>query len=165
MYLAERDAAAYLLSFFPDISLTVDEYLIQRNKGHEARWPSARVLPGAQRLVDHLQAHGIPFALATSSKRGQYNRKTAHLQTIFACFGDRVVCSDDYPRAVMRGKPAPDIFLTAARERLGLDVGGAEGICTDIQQSIRAKGLVFEDAIPGFQAAKRAGMAGKSNNI
>jgi len=68
-----------------------------------------------------------------------------------------VVCSDD--KGVLkegRGKPAPDIFLAAAR-LLGMDVGINEE-ATEGEETIRANGLVFEDAVPGVIAAKRAGM-------
>lgn len=61
----------------------------------------------------------------------------------------------------MSGKPAPDIFLVAAREVLGRDVGEPNVEPTIAQLEERAKGLVFEDALPGLQAGKRAGMAGK----
>lgn len=50
-----------------------------------------------------------------------------------------VVTADD----VVHGKPAPDMFLLAAR-RMGVPPGGC---------------LVFEDGEPGIQAAKAAGMA------
>jgi len=62
----------------------------------------------------------------------------------------------------MCGKPAPDIFLVAAKELLGRDVGRPDVECTDAQREERAKGLVFEDALPGMQAGKRAGMSGKN---
>jgi hypothetical protein len=85
--------------------------------------------------------------------------KTAHLGEVFNCFEGRVVCADD-AKYVMKGKPAPDVFLTAAKELLGRDVGIPGERCTDTQEEERASGLVFEDAIPGFQAGKRAGMSG-----
>lgn len=85
--------------------------------------------------------------------------KTAHLGEVFECFDDKIVCADD-AKYNMNGKPAPDVFLTAARESLGRDVGMAGEQCTDEQKKERAKGLVFEDAIPGLQAGKRAGMSG-----
>jgi 16S rRNA pseudouridine516 synthase len=43
---------------------------------------------------------------------------------------------------MLRGKPAPDIYLTAA-ERLGVDPSDC---------------LVFEDIVPGIQAGLAAGM-------
>lgn len=86
--------------------------------------------------------------------------KTAHLGEVFECFERKIVCADD-AKYNMKGKPAPDVFLTAAKELLGRDVGMPEDQCTDGQKEERAKGLVFEDAIPGLQAGKRAGMSGR----
>jgi pseudouridine-5'-monophosphatase len=156
---ATRTAAAHLLSFFPEIPLTVDDFLGQREAKYVSRWETVQPLPGAVKLVTHLHAHGIPIALATSEQRMRYEDKTKHLQHLFSCFGDRVVCGDDYP-GVMWGRPRPDIFLLAARDKLGMKVGEPDDNCSDEEQAVRAKGLVFEDAIAGFQGAKRAGMSG-----
>ncbi|KAJ6629436.1 HAD-like domain-containing protein [Mycena sp. CBHHK59/15] len=155
----ERDAAIHLLSFFPDISLTVSSYLEQRNALQDTLWPTVPLLPGVKKLVFHLKAHNIPMAVATSSRRRNFKLKTSHLGEIFDCFEGKVVCSDD-TKWQMRGKPEPDIFLVAAREILGRDVGptDAAGI-TASQRAERGKGLVFEDALPGMQAGKRAGMS------
>ena len=157
---AERAAAQHLLSFFPDIPLTIDDYLTRRTALQDARWPHVQLLPGVERLVAHLAAHGVPIAIATGSARRNYERKTAHLQHVFARFEGHVVCGDD---GVGRGKPFPDVFLTAARA-LGRAVGpneedGAAGV-GEAEHAERARGLVFEDAIPGVQAGKRAGMNG-----
>ena len=46
------------------------------------------------------------------------------------------------PEAVTHGKPSPEMFLLAAKK-----MGAAPDNC-----------LVFEDAIPGIQAAEAAGM-------
>jgi pseudouridine 5'-phosphatase len=160
--LASFEAAAHILSSFPEIPLTTEEYITQTTVLQNLRWPTVRPMPGAQRLVQHLHAHGVPIALATSSTREKFVTKTSHLQdAFFACFGNRVVCGDDY-LGTMRGKPAPDIFLMAAQEKLGLGVGSCSGACTDEEMEVRNKVLVFEDAILGFQAAKRANMSGGS---
>lgn len=156
----ERASAAHLLSFFPDIPLTIDDYLAQRTAGQDARWPYLQLLPGVARLVEHLSAHSIPIAIATGSVRRNYERKTAHLQHVFARFGEHVVCGGD--EAAGRGKPFPDVFLAAART-LGRAVGpsedGGEAGVGEAERVERARGLVFEDAIPGVQAGKRAGMS------
>ncbi|KAF8236022.1 HAD-like protein [Tricholoma matsutake] len=154
----ERQAAEHLLSFFPNIPLTISDYLTQRNIEQEKKWPTVALLPGVRRLVLHLNAHNIPIAVATGSRRRNLMTKTAHLGEVFECFDDKIVCADD-AKYNMNGKPAPDVFLTAARESLGRDVGMAGEQCTDEQKKERAKGLVFEDAIPGLQAGKRAGMS------
>ena len=125
-----------------------------------ALWPTATLLPGVHKLVHHLKKHNIPIAVATSTSRKNYDLKTAHLQSLFECFEGKVVCGDH--KYDMKGKPAPDIFITTAREMLNRDVGHPEIPETDIHIHERGKGLVFEDALPGVQAGKRAGMSGMS---
>jgi pseudouridine-5'-monophosphatase len=157
--LAEYESTAHLLSCFPDVPLTVPEYLEQRNTRQNKLWPTVPLLPGVKKLVLHLRAHNIPMAVATSSRRTTFELKTGHLGEVFDCFHGKVVCGDD-KQLSMRGKPEPDIFLAAARELLGRDVGPADADATAIQLAERRKGLIFEDSIPGMQAGKRAGMSG-----
>jgi pseudouridine 5'-phosphatase len=158
---ADRAAAAHLLSYFPDIPLTIDDYLAQRTAAQDARWPHVQLLPGVARLVSHLAAHGVPIAIATGSVRRNFERKTAHLQHVFTHFGSNVVCGGD--DGAGRGKPFPDVFLAAAR-LLGRGVGpndSEEGdVLAEAEREERVRGLVFEDAIPGVRAGKRAGMNG-----
>ncbi|KAH9895129.1 HAD-like protein [Cubamyces lactineus] len=159
----EREAAAHLLSFFPDLppSFTIDHYLSTRRTLQDERWPSVRPLPGALKLVQHLHRHRVPIALATGSQRRNFELKSSHLGALFDCFEGRVVCADDGLVRPGRGKPNPDIFLVAAERFLRRKVGEGEvGVDSvdEAETAERAKGLVFEDAIPGVQAAKRAGM-------
>ncbi|KAG6873446.1 hypothetical protein C0995_015535 [Termitomyces sp. Mi166 len=154
---AEIAAAEHLLSFFPDIPLSLESYLLQRNTLQDAIWPTVPLLPGVRKLILHLKAHNIPIAVATGSKRRNFELKTGHLGEVFDCFEGNIVCGDDV-QYQMRGKPFPDIFLVAAREMLGRDVGQAES-CSSDEACERAKGLVFEDGVPGMQAGKRAGMS------
>ncbi|RXW25010.1 hypothetical protein EST38_g793 [Candolleomyces aberdarensis] len=97
------------------------------------------------------------MAIATGSRRERYELKTGHHQDVFGLFEGKVVCGND-KQYNMRGKPFPDIFITAAREMLGRDVGDAQGEPTPAQVAERARGLVFEDGLPGIQAGKQAGM-------
>ncbi|KAH8107674.1 HAD-like protein [Cristinia sonorae] len=160
----EREAAAHLLSFFPDLPahFTIDHYLEARRQGQDLLWPTVRPLPGALKLVSHLHRHKVPIAVATGSQRRNYEQKSSHLMdALFGMFEGKVVCADDGLIGKGRGKPNPDIFLVTAREMLGRDVGEGDDIeakVTDAQRKERRKGLVFEDAIPGVQAGKRAGM-------
>jgi len=158
----DREAGALLLSFFPGIPLTVSDYLSRRDIAQNLRWLTVPLLPGAAKLVHHLHAHRIPIAIASGSRRATYTLKTSHLQHIFACFDSKAICGDDTDAHgnKFRSKPAPDVFLIAARELLGRPVGSGDvNQCSDAERAERAKGLVFEDALPGMQAGKRAGMA------
>lgn len=70
----------------------------------------------------------------------------------------------------MRGKPHPDVFLRAAGEVMGRDVGlgnvdGSEGAVSEAQTLERAKGLVFEDGVPGVRAALVGGFNGEYYQI
>jgi len=122
------------------------------------------------------------MAIATGSRRRNFERKTRHegVREVFECFDpDRnVICGDPLPegedgergsrsrRGIKkgRGKPHPDIFLVAAKECLGRGVGDVSADVLDgvnvqeEEKEERLKGLVFEDAVPGVQSAKRAGM-------
>jgi pseudouridine-5'-monophosphatase len=158
-WLAARVSAAHLLSSYPDVPLTIDSFLAQSDIAQHHLWPTVEPLPGALRLVRHLYAHGIPIAIATGGRRFKFLSKTKHLQDLFACFEGKAVCADDFP-GLMRGKPEPDMFLMAAKERLGFAVGNVQGSCTDEEKKVRAKGLVFEDGLAGIQGGKRAGMNG-----
>ena len=160
---AERAGETRLLSFFPDIPLTIDDYITQSTVAQEARWPYVQLLPGAARLVAHLADHAVPIAIASGSARRKFKLKTAHLQHVFARFGENTVCGDDDAVRPGRGKPCPDVFLAAAR-KLGREVGPNEEADAEVvgkaEREERAGGLVFEDSIPGVQAGKRAGMSG-----
>lgn len=68
---------------------------------------------GLFRLLNHLRDSGIKIAVATATQR---ERTLSYLSRIGALeFFDAVICGD----MVTTGKPAPDIYLTAAAE-LGL---------------------------------------------
>ena len=99
--------------------------------------PGARAIPGAPELLRRCRELAIPMALVTSSSRDSVGIKCAPhpwLEQI-----ELIVCGDD--PELTQGKPAPDIFLLAAR-RLGV----AARTC-----------WAFEDSLAGAQAALAAG--------
>jgi pseudouridine-5'-monophosphatase len=192
MGVPELAAAKHLLGSYPKYvleppsgnppPLTIESYLLQRNKLQDELWPEVPLLPGAEKLVKHLVKHNIPIAVATGSRREKFYIKTqtgreaardgqpkTAKQMLFELFGDRVVCADDDTDIPcldgslrkMQGKPNPDVFLVAAERALGKKVGfepkGTDGITTE-QVEERIKGLVFEDALPGALAGIRSGM-------
>ena len=82
------------------------------------------------------------MAVATSSKRREYDKKVTKHQELFKLMS-HIVCTDD--PLVKKGKPAPDIYLAAAK-RFSSPPESSSNV------------LVFEDAVSGVQAAKAAGM-------
>lgn len=93
-------------------------------------------MPGLTTLLARLQAHDIAIALATSAPKPnvEHTLREIGLADLFPI----IVRGDE----VTHGKPAPDVFIEAAR-RLGV---GAE------------RCLVFEDAPMGITAAHAAAM-------
>jgi len=111
-----------------------------------ARWHAAydeiverdglAIKPGVFELIDWLDGRGIVRAVATSTRRDRAHSKlvrTALLPRFAALVG-----GDE----IARGKPAPDIYLEAARR-----IGAAPPRCA-----------VLEDSEPGVRGALAAGM-------
>lgn len=103
------------------------------------RLAGASAMPGAEAFTRALADRGVPLGIATSSETSLFALKSAAHPAWLAIFG-ATVCGDD-PR-VLRSKPAPDIFLTAAH-----DLGVSPETC-----------VVFEDSPFGVEAALTAGM-------
>ena len=93
-------------------------------------------MKGLHELIERLRVEHIPIALATSAPKANVVHTLAELE--LAAEFPVIVRGDE----VARGKPAPDVFIEAAR-RLGV----APEDC-----------LVFEDAPMGIEAAHAAGM-------
>lgn len=98
--------------------------------------PHLALMRGAEAFITQLQAAHIHLAVATASptENRQLVLDGLGIRSTFA----RVVGAEE----VVHGKPAPDIFLAAAR---GLGVEPAACV-------------VFEDALNGIRAARAAGM-------
>lgn len=95
-----------------------------------------RAYPEMRKFVELLAAEGVPTAVASGSSLEAIEAILAG--TGLAAQLRTVVSADEVPR----GKPAPDVFLEAAR-RLGVAPAGC---------------VVVEDAAPGAAAAHAAGM-------
>jgi beta-phosphoglucomutase-like phosphatase (HAD superfamily) len=102
--------------------------------------PQVKACRGAHELVEAAAKLGVPLAIATSSRMNAVQKKRLRHEQMFQHMS-AIVCGDD--PAVNHGKPAPDIYLEAAR-RLGVDPSEC---------------LVFEDAMSGVKSAKAAGCA------
>jgi HAD superfamily hydrolase (TIGR01509 family) len=91
---------------------------------------------GLDELLDILESNNVPKAVATSSGREEAVMK---LRAINVLHRFSVIVTAEQ---VVRGKPAPDLFLLAASE-----LGIAASLCT-----------VLEDSEAGIRAAYAAGM-------
>ena len=93
-------------------------------------------LPGVRELLAELKARGVPIGLASASLRNWVDETLAGLR-LNGAFGATVTASD-----VERSKPAPDLYLTAAKQ-----LGVAPENC-----------VAFEDTPSGIASAQGAGM-------
>ncbi|HVM71307.1 MAG TPA: HAD family phosphatase [Anaerolineales bacterium] len=95
-----------------------------------------KLLPGVLKTLENLQSRGIRQAIASCAPPEN-----------IAALVDELQLRNHFEAVVsgyaMAGKPAPDVFLAAAR---AIDINPHE--C-----------LVIEDAVTGVKGAKRAGMA------
>jgi len=93
--------------------------------------------PGSLALLDQLALAGVPIAVVSSSKNAEEVLAVAGLRDRFPVVMDGVVAErDDLP-----SKPAPDVFIEAAR-MLGVDP---------------ARSAAVEDAISGVASAAAGG--------
>jgi HAD superfamily hydrolase (TIGR01509 family) len=96
-----------------------------------------RAVPGVRAVVERLAAAGVETCVASQSPRPRVELSLA-VTEMAELFADRIYCAS----MVARGKPAPDLFLYAARER-----GARPERC-----------VVVEDSPSGVVAGRAAGM-------
>ena len=115
-----------------------DEIAKEASALYHGRYDGGRlpVKPGIFTLLDGLKRLGIKLAVASSTRRSTVERQLDEAGML-GCF-DAVICGED----AAHGKPAPDIFLTAAAA-VGADPERAYGI---------------EDSYNGIRALHAAGM-------
>jgi beta-phosphoglucomutase family hydrolase len=95
--------------------------------------------PGSMRLLDVLAEAGTPVAVVSSSKNAEEVLAAAGIRDRFAVVMDGVIAERDH----LASKPAPDVFVEAAR-MLGVDP---------------ARSAAVEDAISGVRSAAAGGFA------
>lgn len=95
--------------------------------------------PGSLLLVDRLRAAGVPVAVVSSSKNAEEVLAAAGIRDRFAVVMDGVVAERDH----LASKPAPDVFVEAAR-MLGVEP---------------ARSAAVEDALSGVRSAVAGGFA------
>lgn len=133
------DSAIILIDSL-QLPLTPEEYLKERNELLYPLYKTATALPGTVNLTQHLYNYQIPQAIASSSSRHHFAMKTINHQEWFSIFESFTLGDDP---EIKQGKPAPDIFLLAAKR-----FGVSPEQC-----------LVFEDSLAGMKAAIAAGMS------
>lgn len=133
------EVSAKILVEALSLPITPEEYLEMRGEILLKLFPTAKPRPGAKEITAKGKSLGIKQAVATSTSRENYDLKTGHHKEWFDLF-DTIITGDD--KELHRGKPAPDIFLLAAK-RMGV---------------LPANCIVFEDSPIGVEAAIAAGM-------
>lgn len=133
-----KDNMDYLKTRF-GLTASPEELLRDREAIYEALLtePANLVpMPGVFAVMDHLQARGLPLAVATGSPRsqGEIILRGLGIAPRLRAF----VAGSDVPRT----KPAPDVYVRAAAE-----LGVAPAQC-----------LALEDSATGVTAARAAGM-------
>jgi beta-phosphoglucomutase family hydrolase len=93
--------------------------------------------PGSLRLLEVLEAAGTPFAVVSSSKNAVEVLTAAGIRDRFPVVMDGVIAERDH----LASKPAPDVFVAAAR-MLGVEP---------------ARSAAVEDALSGVRSASSGG--------
>ncbi|MFD9333779.1 HAD family hydrolase [Streptomyces sp. NPDC060028] len=119
------------------IQAPVEQLLAEQNAAYlELARAETEAFPEMRKFVERLHCDGTPMAVASGSSREA-------IDAVLAGTGlDSLLTTVVSAEEVAHGKPAPDVFLEAAR-RLGADPADC---------------VVIEDAAPGAQAARAAGM-------
>ncbi len=116
-----------------ELSLLVEE---KETHYRQLYAPHLSLMRGAEDFIARLKSSGVRLAVATAAPSG--NRTLVLDGLSLRPHFSRIVGAEE----VVRGKPAPDIFLAAARH---LEVDPVSCV-------------VFEDAVNGILAARAAGM-------
>jgi HAD superfamily hydrolase (TIGR01509 family) len=131
-----RESVGHLIEFY-NLSESVDDVIAERNQLIAKLFREfLQPIPPALDLIRSLRDAGIKTALASSSPKHLIELVMDKLR--IAHLFDLILSGEQ----VVRGKPAPDIYLRAARE-----LGVVPNHC-----------VVVEDAPSGVAAAKSAGM-------
>ncbi|MFG2714281.1 HAD family hydrolase [Streptomyces goshikiensis] len=119
------------------IEAPVEQLLAEQNAAYlELARAQTETFPEMRKFVERLHSEGVPMAVASGSSREA-------IDAVLAGTGlDALLTTAVSAEEVTHGKPAPDVFLEAAR-RLGSDPADC---------------VVVEDAAPGAAAARAAGM-------
>ncbi len=179
-------AAGKIFHAWAQLPITHDEFMKRQVELQAEAFKNCKPLPGVENLLNRLKtAHvdyrrsqnpattrpsltarspmspspaagktKIQLALATSSHARNYEIKTARLRELFDVFPERHrILGDDARIPPGRGKPLPDIYLLALQA-----INETVALAEDTKPIEPRECLVFEDSVPGVEAARRAGM-------
>ena len=122
------------------IKLTPEEFEKKRDAYLIEPFKTCKFMKGAKETTHKFKNDlKLKVAIATSSSKFNFDNKTSHVKDWLKMDIDKIITGDD-PR-IKKGKPAPDIFILAAKE-LGLDTKDC---------------VIFEDALSGINAAISSG--------
>ncbi|KAJ9602724.1 hypothetical protein H2200_012918 [Cladophialophora chaetospira] len=165
-------AAGKIFHQWAKLPMTREEFLTRQSELQADMFRHCKPLAGVEALLGRLKsAHTkcsgsgrfspdraskkVRLAVATSSHGKNYDIKTAGMKDLFSTFPPpHIIVGDDHRIPKGRGKPLPDIYLLALQsvnETLTTDGEGERPIEPE-------ECLVFEDSVPGVEAARRAGM-------
>lgn len=94
------------------LNVTLDEFIREFRIRSQQNLAGVEFMPGAERLIKHLHANSVPICVATSSGDESVKVKTKNHQEVFKLFHHITMGTDP---ELKEGKPAPDIFLLAAK--------------------------------------------------
>jgi len=123
-----------------EVKLTPEEFLEKRNAITPEYFKKCPFIEGAKEITDKFKKElKFKTALATSSSKINFYYKTFNKKEWIKEDFDAIVLGDD--KRIKNGKPAPDIFILAAKE-----IGLKPNEC-----------IIFEDSIGGMKAAISSG--------
>ena len=125
-----------------ELKLTPEEFVKKRNAITSELFKKCPFIDGAKEIT-HKFKYELNFktALATSSTKVNFDFKTFNKKEWLKEDFDAIVLGED--KRIKNGKPAPDIFILAAK-----DIGLEPKDC-----------IIFEDSIGGIKAGISAGAA------
>ena len=123
-----------------ELKLTPEEFVEKRNAITSELFKKCPFIDGAKEIT-HKFKHELNFktALATSSTKVNFDFKTFNKKDWLKEDFDAIVIGED--KRIKNGKPAPDIFILAAK-----DIGLEPKNC-----------IIFEDSIGGIKAGISSG--------
>ena len=123
-----------------EVKLTPEEFLEKRNAITPEYFKKCPFIEGAKEITDKFKKElKLKTALAPSSSKINFDYKTFNKKEWIKEDFDAIVLGDD--KRIKNGKPAPDIFILAAKE-----IGLKPNEC-----------IIFEDSIGGMKAAISSG--------